>query len=67
MAGKTGMIVSFINSHFVHVPIRLAVSGRKRVDPHQELWRDVIEATGQPLLIKERRAKHRAKKARNDK
>ena len=62
MAGKTGMIVSFINSHFVHIPIRLTVSGRKRVDPHEELWRDVIEATGQPLLIKERRTKPRTKK-----
>ena len=59
MAGKTEMIVSLINSHFVHVPIRLAVSGRKRIDPHQEIWRDVIEATGQPLLIQERRAKSR--------
>ena len=67
MAGKTGMIVSFINSHFVHVPIRLTVSGRKRVDPHQELWRDVIEATGQPLLIQERRTKPRSEKARNAK
>ncbi len=66
MAGKTGMIVSLIHSHFVHVPIRLAVSGRKRIDPHQELWRDVIEATGQPLLLQERRVKPRTKnKARN--
>ncbi len=67
MAGKTGMIVSLINSHFVHVPIHLAVSGRKRIDPHQEIWRDVIEATGQPLLIQERRAKPRTKKTRNTK
>ncbi len=59
MAGKTGMIVSFINSHFVHVPIRLTVSGSKRIDPHQELWRDVIEATGQPLLMQERRSRPR--------
>ncbi|MCP5005909.1 MAG: ATP-dependent 6-phosphofructokinase [Planctomycetes bacterium] len=55
MAGKTGMIVSLLHSNFVHIPIHLAVSGRKRIDPHQELWRDVIEATGQPLLLKERR------------
>jgi len=61
MAGKTGMIVSLIHSHFVHVPIRLAVSGRKHIDPHQELWRDVIEATGQPLLIHEPRTKPRTK------
>ncbi len=62
MAGKTGMIISLIHSNFVHIPIRLAVSGRKRIDPHQELWREVIEATGQPLLLQERRTKPRAKK-----
>ncbi|MCP4253429.1 MAG: ATP-dependent 6-phosphofructokinase [Candidatus Scalindua sp.] len=64
MAGKTGMIVSLIHSRFVHIPIRLAVSGRKRIDPQQELWREVIEATGQPLLIQERRTKPRAKKSK---
>ena len=62
MAGKTGMIISLIHSHFVHIPIHLAVSGRKRINPHQELWRDVTEATGQPLLLRERRAKARTKK-----
>jgi len=60
MAGKTEMIVSLIHSRFVHVPIRLAVFGRKRIDPHQEIWRDVIEATGQPLLLQERRTRPRA-------
>ena len=67
MAGKTGMIISLIHSQFVHVPIRLAISGRKRINPHKELWRDVMEATGQPLLLQERRKKPRkgdeAKKA----
>ena len=67
MAGKTGMIVSLIHSQFVHIPIRLAISCRKRIDPHKELWRDVMEATGQPLLLQERRKKLRkgdeAKKA----
>jgi 6-phosphofructokinase 1 len=60
MAGKTGMIISLIHSQFVHVPIRLAISGRKRIDPHKELWRDVTEATGQPLLLQERRKKPRS-------
>ncbi len=59
MAGKTGMIISLIHSQFVHVPIRLAISSRKRIDPHKELWRDVTEATGQPLLLQERRKKPR--------
>ncbi len=62
MAGKTGMVISYINSYFVHVPIHLTVSGRKRVSPHQELWRDVLEATGQPILIQERRETPRVKK-----
>jgi len=60
MAGKTGMIISLIHSQFVHVPIRLAISGRKRIDPYKELWRDVTEATGQPLLLQERRKKSRS-------
>jgi 6-phosphofructokinase 1 len=59
MAGKTGMIISLIHSQFVHIPIRLAISGRKRIDPHKELWRDVTEATGQPLFLQERRTKPR--------
>ncbi len=62
MAGKTEMIISLMHSNFVHIPISLAVSGRKRIDPHHELWRDVTEATGQPLLLQERRTKPRTKK-----
>ncbi len=61
MAGKTEMLVSLIHSRFVHIPIRLAVSGRKRIDPHRELWRAVVEATGQPLLIQENGATPRTK------
>jgi 6-phosphofructokinase 1 len=62
MAGKTGLIVSLLHDHFVHVPIRLAVSQRKCIDPEKELWRDVTEATGQPLLMRERRKHPRTKK-----
>jgi 6-phosphofructokinase 1 len=52
MAGKTGMIVSLLNDRFVHVPMRLTVSQRNRIDPESALWRDVIDATGQPALMK---------------
>jgi 6-phosphofructokinase 1 len=52
MGGKTGMLVSLLNDHFVHVPIRCAVSQRNRIDPESALWRDVIDATGQPALFK---------------
>lgn len=52
MAGKTNMLVSLINNTFVHVPIPLAVEKRNTIDPEGELWRDVIQATGQPPLMK---------------
>jgi 6-phosphofructokinase 1 len=51
MSGRTGMIVSLINNQFVHVPISLAVSTRNKIDPESALWRDVIQATGQPPLM----------------
>jgi 6-phosphofructokinase 1 len=52
MAGKTKMLISLINNTFVHVPISLAVSKRNFIDPESALWRDVIQATGQPALFK---------------
>ncbi|HEX2957240.1 MAG TPA: ATP-dependent 6-phosphofructokinase [Chitinispirillaceae bacterium] len=51
MSGRTGMIISLINNQFVHVPIALAVSTRNKIDPESALWRDVIQATGQPPLM----------------
>jgi len=50
MTGRTGMIVSLVNSRLVHVPIRMAVASRNAIDPEGDLWRDVIGATGQPGL-----------------
>jgi 6-phosphofructokinase 1 len=52
MAGKTAMIVSLFNDRFVHVPIEMAVSKKKHINPDEALWRNVIEATGQPALMK---------------
>lgn len=51
MAGKTNMVVGYWNQHFVHLPIPLAVARRKQVDPHGELWRRVLGATGQALRL----------------
>jgi len=48
MAGKTNMVVGMLNDEFVHIPIRLVVSGRKRIDVAGKLWNSVLEATGQP-------------------
>jgi 6-phosphofructokinase 1 len=51
MAGKTNMVVGYWKREFTHVPIRLAVSERKRVDPEGRLWGYVLAATGQPRNI----------------
>jgi 6-phosphofructokinase 1 len=49
MAGRTGMIVGFWNNLFTHVPISLAVSERKKIDPEGWVWNSVLAATGQPV------------------
>jgi len=48
MAGKTGAVVGFLNGAFVHIPIALAVSKKKRLDTESVLWTGVLAATGQP-------------------
>jgi len=49
MAGRTNMVVGFWNHQFTHVPIRLAVSQRKHVNPRGTLWSNVVSSTGQPV------------------
>ena len=51
MSGRTNMVVSFWNHRFTHVPIRLAVSARKKIDPGGSLWSSVLAATGQPCEL----------------
>jgi 6-phosphofructokinase 1 len=48
LSGRTNMVVSFWNHQFTHVPISLAVSARKKIDPEDALWSSVVTATGQP-------------------
>jgi 6-phosphofructokinase 1 len=48
MAGKTGLVVSFLHGQFVHVPIGVIAQGSKRLDLNGELWRAVLSSTGQP-------------------
>jgi len=48
MSGRTDMVVGFWNHQFTHVPIGLAVSARKRIDPEGTLWSSVLASTGQP-------------------
>jgi 6-phosphofructokinase 1 len=48
LSGRTNMVVSFWNHRFTHVPISLAVSERKKIDPEDALWSSVIASTRQP-------------------
>ncbi len=52
MSGKTKCIIGLINNEFVHLPMKVAVSRRSHVDPEGNLWRDTLDATHQPILMK---------------
>ncbi|MCU0540388.1 MAG: ATP-dependent 6-phosphofructokinase, partial [Desulfobacterales bacterium] len=52
MAGRTNMVVGNWMNTFTHVPIPLAVSARKRVDPNSWVWSSVLTSTGQPREIR---------------
>ena len=53
MTGKTDLLISLWNNRYVHVPIGMAISRRRVVDPKGGLWRAVVEATGQPHMVNE--------------
>jgi 6-phosphofructokinase 1 len=52
MCGRTNMVVGFWNHQFTHVPISLAVSQRKKIDPEGVLWNSVLSSTGQPRSMR---------------
>jgi 6-phosphofructokinase 1 len=52
LAGRTNMVVGFWMNTFTHVPIPLAVSQRKRVDPDGWVWSSVLTSTGQPKVMR---------------
>lgn len=52
LAGKTDFVMGFWNDHFTLLPIPMAVAKRKKIDVEGELWWNVLEATGQPISMK---------------
>jgi 6-phosphofructokinase 1 len=48
MAGKTNLSIAYMHGTFIHIPIKKAVSERKKVNPEKDLWINVLGATGQP-------------------
>jgi 6-phosphofructokinase 1 len=51
MSGRTNVVVGFWNHQFTHVPIPLATSERKKIDPKSILWSSVLASTGQPAVL----------------
>jgi 6-phosphofructokinase 1 len=52
MAGKTDFVIGFWNNHYTLMPIAAVVAKRKKIDVEGELWWNVLEATGQPISMK---------------
>ena len=51
MTGRTNMVVGHWQGEFTHVPIALAVSKRKKIDPEGWVWASVLACTGQPAKM----------------
>ncbi len=51
MSGKTNMLIGRWHGTFEHIPFAFAIRGRRKVDPNGDLWRAVLESTGQPNLM----------------
>ena len=51
LAGKTRILIGMVNNEFVHVPTGIVVSRRNKVNPEGSLYRDAIDATGQPVSM----------------
>ncbi len=48
MAGKTGLVIGFLHDKFIHVPMELLVTQKKRLELDSMAWRAVLATTGQP-------------------
>lgn len=51
MAGRTGLVISYLNGQYVHVPVSEIARGSKRLDLEGELWRAVLSSTLQPARM----------------
>jgi 6-phosphofructokinase 1 len=47
MAGMTDVVVGNWHGYFTYVPIPLATSARRKIDPHGQLWQSVLLTTRQ--------------------
>jgi 6-phosphofructokinase 1 len=52
LSGRTDFVTGFWNNQFTIMPIEMVVAKRKKIDIEGELWWNVLEATGQPVSMK---------------
>lgn len=50
MAGRTDMVVAQLQERYVNLPLSLVTKARRRLNIHSDLWRAVLESTGQGML-----------------
>lgn len=50
MAGRTDMVVAKIQDRYVHLPLSLVTKARRKLSIYSDLWRAVLESTGQGTL-----------------
>ena len=50
MAGCTDMVVAKVQDQFVHLPLELVTRRRRKLNIESDLWRAVLESTGQGKL-----------------
>lgn len=50
MAGRTGMVVAKLQERYVHLPLSLVTKSRRKLNIYSDLWRAVLESTGQGML-----------------
>lgn len=52
MAGKTDFVTGTWHNQFIYLPIPIAIEKRKKIDLESPDWWYVLEATGQPVKMK---------------
>ena len=50
MAGRTDMVVAKLQDRYVHLPLELVTRTRRKLNIYSDLWRAVLESTGQGML-----------------
>ena len=50
LAGRTEMVVGRLQDKFVHLPLPLVTAKRRKLNIASDLWRAVLESTGQGML-----------------